>query len=537
MRFRPPVPVLSPRPIAVAVLALLIATSTLSLAGTEEPQPPSQNASVTVLTISPNPVVVGQALTLTAKVAGVTGSGTGTPTGTVTFSEGSTQLGMATLDDTGTASVSSSNAFGLAVGNYPITAMYSGDMTFAPSSTVVILLVENMGSLQVSNTVLTINPNPAGVGQTITFTARVAGGIGIIGGATGTVTFYNGSTQLGTATLDATSTATITDSSLAAGTYSIIAVYSGDAKYQPSTSPPVTLVVSTLTPTTTTLTSSAPTGADFGTNVTFTATVQGGLGNPPTGTVTFLDGSMTLGTGTLTSGVATFSTTSLSVGTHTITAQYSGDSQFLSSTSAPLTQTINTGSGGGGGGGGGGQNFVLSVNPGIITVNQGANGTATVTVSPSGGFNQQITFICSGLPLYAACSFNPSTITPDGSNKPATTTLTVTTGTKNALLRPPALHPHGSLPANLLAMFSVGLLGLVQVKVRRGRPGRRGAKVGIGTTWFLFSLCLLATLWLVACGGSGSSANSVTPKGQTVVMVAGSYPGGGQSTSFTLNVQ
>ena len=53
----------------------------------------------------------------------------------------------------------------------------------------------------------------------------------------------------------------------------------------------------------------------------------------------------------------------------------------------------------------------------------------------------------------------------------------------------------------------------------------------------LFLLCVLAFLWLVACGGSGSNSNSVTPKGTTIVTVAGSTTTGAQTTTFTLNVQ
>jgi Bacterial Ig-like domain (group 3) len=529
MRPHCPVQVLNRLSIALAVIALLLAVSSPLLAAGGET--PAQQASITKLTIAPNPAEVGQTITFTAKVSGATGL-TGGPTGTVTFLNGSNQFGTATLDKSGIATITSSS---FAEGTYTITAMYAGDSNFGPSSDTEMLTVVPMGSQKPSTTSLKISPNPAQVGQTITFTARVTGGIGTIGGATGTVTFYNGSDQLSTVILDpATDVATYTSSSFAVGTYTITAAYSGDGNYLPSTSPPVTLMVvpvGVLTPTTTTLTSSAP-NANFGDSVTFSATVSGGMGNPPTGTVTFLDGTSTIGSGTLSNGLATFSTTSLSVGIHSITAQYSGDSNFLSSTSAPLTETISSG-----GGGGGGTTFYLSVSPGILNVNQGSSGTATVTVSPSGGFNQQITFVCSNLPLYANCSFNPSTITPDGSNKPVTTTLTVTTGGSSARLMPPVLRPSGSWPAGLLAVFSVGLLGLVQVKARGGKAKQCGAKVRTRATWFLFMLCLLATLWLVACGGSGSKANSVTPKGQTVVTVAGSYSTGGQSTSFTLNVQ
>jgi hypothetical protein len=80
--------------------------------------------------------------------------------------------------------------------------------------------------------------------------------------------------------------------------------------------------------------------------VTFTATVSAnspGSGTP-TGTVTFSDGGSAIGTGTLSGGKASFSTSTLSVGTHSITASYGGDSNFTVSTSATLSQTVNSGS-------------------------------------------------------------------------------------------------------------------------------------------------------------------------------------------------
>src|SRR5205807_396821 len=67
----------------------------------------------------------------------------------------------------------------------------------------------------------------------------------------------------------------------------------------------------------------------------------------PTGTVTFKDGTTKLGTVALSGGVAKFSTTTLSVATHSITAVYSGDPTFLTSTSAVLSQVVNSSGGGG----------------------------------------------------------------------------------------------------------------------------------------------------------------------------------------------
>src|SRR5439155_1053879 len=78
--------------------------------------------------------------------------------------------------------------------------------------------------------------------------------------------------------------------------------------------------------------------------VTFTATVtaKSPAAGTPTGTVTFKDGSRTLGTGTLDgSGQATFVTSTLALGSHSITATYGGSSTFNPSTSPTFTQTVN----------------------------------------------------------------------------------------------------------------------------------------------------------------------------------------------------
>jgi hypothetical protein len=100
------------------------------------------------------------------------------------------------------------------------------------------------------------------------------------------------------------------------------------------------------TNTTTVVTSSASNNTSvYGQSVTFTAAVSSvvvGSGTP-SGTVTFTDGSTTLGTGTLQlvggQDQATFSTSALAAGTHTITATYSGDPLFNTSTGT-LTQTV-----------------------------------------------------------------------------------------------------------------------------------------------------------------------------------------------------
>jgi hypothetical protein len=73
--------------------------------------------------------------------------------------------------------------------------------------------------------------------------------------------------------------------------------------------------------------------------VTFTASVNGTIGTP-TGTVTFLDGTTSLGSAALVNGVATFTTTALTGGNHSITASYGGDASFNSSKSNAVSQAI-----------------------------------------------------------------------------------------------------------------------------------------------------------------------------------------------------
>ena len=93
--------------------------------------------------------------------------------------------------------------------------------------------------------------------------------------------------------------------------------------------------------TTTTLASSASSSV-YGQSVTFTATAAAipAAAGPPTGTVTFLDGSTVLGTATLSGGTATFATSSLTAGSDSITAQYGGAAQYLTSSSSPVIETV-----------------------------------------------------------------------------------------------------------------------------------------------------------------------------------------------------
>jgi hypothetical protein len=523
MRFRRKVSALTCR-VGLALVALLSVLGSPVAAVAQ-----GQLMSVTNLTINPNPATVGETIVFTAKVLATTGSLGIVPTGTVTFYSGSTQLGTATLDSNGVGTYSTSS---LAIGVYFTKAVYSGDHMYEGSTSPLVLLTVYQGGANTpTSTSLTIQPDPAMMGQTVTFSARVSGGTGALGQVSGTVTFYNATTQMALATVavDTSGLATYGSSSFDVGTYSIIAAYSGDSKYQPSGSPAVPLKINpqgVLTPTTTTVTSSNP-NSDFGSTVIFFASVSGGIGGSyPTGTITFLDGATTLGTGTLSNGSASYSTSTLSIGTHSITAQYSGDADFEASTSNAFTQTVSFSSGS--------STFVVNVNPSALTLTAGSSGTTVVTVTPAGGFNQQISFTCSGLPIYATCSFSPAKVSPDGSNTPLTSTLTINTNVGSSWLRPGNLPFGRSLPTELATLLSPVLFGVCGIGAAR-RSNRRGKRGVTRAALFMAGLCVLISLWFVSCGGSGTKR--LTPTGNSTVTVVGSSSSQGQSTTFSLTVQ
>ena len=99
-----------------------------------------------------------------------------------------------------------------------------------------------------STTALTVSAASITVGQQVTFTAAVSGPSGNTTVPTGSVTFKNGTATLGTGTLDGTGKATFSSSALAAGSYSVTAVYGGDANFNGSTSSAVSLTVNVAAP-------------------------------------------------------------------------------------------------------------------------------------------------------------------------------------------------------------------------------------------------------------------------------------------------
>ena len=200
-----------------------------------------------------------------------------------------------------------SRATGENVGSY---AIYQNTLT-AGSNYNLTYVGANLTISQAStSTVVVSSVNPSVFGQNVTFTATVnvtAPGSTTVASPTGTVTFYDSGTAIGTGTLVVSAgndQATYTTSALGTASHTITAAYtSGDGNFNASpASSSITQVVGMANTATSVATSGTPSVS--GQSVTFTATVT--VASPgstavayPTGTVTFYDGGTQIGTGTL----------------------------------------------------------------------------------------------------------------------------------------------------------------------------------------------------------------------------------------------
>ena len=291
--------------------------------------------TTTAVASAVNPSVYGESLALTATVT-ASSPGSGTPSGTVTFTQGSTLLGTGTLSN---GSVSVIATVPISVGTDTIKASYGGDGNFKAS----VGTVSQMVSQDTTTTAIVSSANPSDFGQSVTFTATVSANVPGSGTPTGTVTFMDGSIKLGTVALSGGS-ALYSTTKLSTGSHTIAANYNGSNSFITSTASLSQVVDQDATAAF--LTSSLNPSA-VGQAVTFAATV-GAIapgGGTPTGTVTFYDGLSSIGVGNLSGGKASLKIKTLAAGTHSISAQYSGDTNFVMSTSAVLSQVVNPVSG------------------------------------------------------------------------------------------------------------------------------------------------------------------------------------------------
>ncbi|HWE38294.1 MAG TPA: Ig-like domain-containing protein, partial [Isosphaeraceae bacterium] len=297
----------------------------------------------TKLTLSASEAVVNQPETLTATF-GVPGlSGPFPAPGTVDFLDGTTVIGTGSLAIVGGVDEATFTTSALALGSHSLTASYLGSPIYASSaSAATVLPVVQDGT----NTVLTMSGAALVRGESVTLTAIELVASPGAGTATGSVTFMDGTTALGTVPLAVVGLhdqATFTTSSLAPGAHPITAVYSGDADDAASNSDTLVLTVGPDATTSDAYPSTSTPVRGQAMTLYDVVTADAPGAGTPTGTVTFKYGSTVWATVPLmTAGGKTWAsmaTAPMPLGTFTVTTLYSGDAGDLPSTGS-MTFTV-----------------------------------------------------------------------------------------------------------------------------------------------------------------------------------------------------
>jgi len=465
----------------------------------------AQIGTTTTLASDANPLSAGATLHLTAMVSLATGATADGPlTGQVTFTDGATLLGTASLDSSGHAKLAIST---LAVGNHALVASYGGATNYAASSSSVLVQ-----QIQKTATTVTATQSATTVlaGLPVSFTATVTSPTGI---PTGTVTLYDGGSGIQTVPLNAQGVATFLSSTLSTGSHTLTVGYGGDSSYQAGISTAWTETISLAQPA---VTLSGPANAvDVGTMITLTGNLTG-PGIKPAGTLTLLDGSTVIASQPVSSNAAfSFATSSLALGAHTLSVAYSGDSNNTSATSpvvavivqlAPtataLGSSSNPGTAGqtvtftanvvtGGTAGMAGSVTFFDGTASFGTVSVSTNGTAALTTSGLGYGVHSITAVYGGDMQHASST---STALSEQILEPATATLT-----------------SGSNPA--IAGTSVALTATVLAN---------GAKIPTGSVTFRDGGIVIATVEL---DGSGSAVFHTSSLAVGTHVISMSYGG------------
>ena len=219
--------------IAVLVLSFLLpfSNTTTGAAAWNTPDnnralsdPPYQALINTFTTLSSDrpTATLTQTVTLRARVLESTGF---TPAGMIEFWEGTERLGEGAVSSTGWATLTVTN---FSAGSHTLTAVYSGDETFAGStSDAFTQIIEKIPSI-LSVTLAT--PNPSYVGQPVTVDVSARAAAGFSGSPTGTVTVTSDGQTCAVNLTNGTGSCEITFFSVGAKTLAL--AYPGDDRFQ-----------------------------------------------------------------------------------------------------------------------------------------------------------------------------------------------------------------------------------------------------------------------------------------------------------------
>jgi hypothetical protein len=227
---------------------------------------------------------------------------------------------------------------------------------------------------QGANTVtLSSSSNPSAVFGQVALTATVQPKFPGSGALSGSITFTDGGTTLGTSSVNSSGTANLSVTFTAVGDHPLEAVFSGSASFVGGSSGSLSQVVNRAVPSVALTSLLNP--SLFGQSVSFHVAVSAvPSGTIPTGSVSLNSGDLTIGVAVLdATGKAVITVTSLPAGQFVLTAVYSGDAKYVEAFSASVVQTVNKSPAA--------STLVASPNPSIF----GQSVTFTAVVTAAGG--------------------------------------------------------------------------------------------------------------------------------------------------------
>ncbi|HMF78674.1 MAG TPA: chitobiase/beta-hexosaminidase C-terminal domain-containing protein, partial [Bryobacteraceae bacterium] len=455
--------------------------------------------TTTDLTSNANPQHPGAPVTITATVQGTRGGST--PTGTIAISASTDPSALSVtvdpwttidLDASGQATYTTST---LENGHDPIYAYYLGDMNNAPSRGA---MVEVIAKTFTAVTV-TSSANPAAYGTPVTFTASV---LDISGKPVAGDVVFIGTYPYAQVQLDSSGRATwLTTVGLS---YGVPVGNTRIAAQFLAEEPEVQSNETSLTETVTAPSGITPLPVFTPPAGTFTSNQKVALSSPnPAANIYY------------TTDGRTPSPLSLDLYAGPIDVNTSETIQAIAlapgheaSRVISAAYAINLPTPG----------FTISLSPASLTVASGHSATTAVTVIPSGGFGQAISFACTGLPVGASCGFSPSTLNPAGGT--GTTTLSVAVS-PSASGRAPAQIPF--VPITTLAL-TLGCIGF-----RRRRQPWLSLFLVLGT----IGLCGLSGC---ATGGHNFSPAPTPTPNPTISMVSVKAISGSSSSTTVLTL-
>ena len=173
---------------------------------------------------------------------------------------------------------------------------------------------------------------------------------------------------------------------------------------------------------------------------------------------------------------------------------------------------------------GGSPDYNVSAAPGTQAIPAGGTANYTVSAAPANGFNQTITWSCTGAPAAATCTVSPPAVTLDGSDT-ATAAVTLTTLPRSVV--PPLVSPRSEPRIDLLVVLVVGIAWLMIALLfsNLNSASRRKHRLAAATA------VLVVALYSHSCGGGyGSVTGPVSPVLSSVTLSPSSVNGGSSAT-------